>query len=127
MRNFRELAVWKHAHELTVDIYRSTGVFPQRELYGLTSQIRRASASIGANVAEGAGRSSNADFARFLHISLGSANELQNHLLLARDLGFLELEPFARLEQRVQDIQRMLARFLQYLNGQKQKDLIPNS
>jgi four helix bundle protein len=89
MKDFRELKVWEKAHALVLNLYRETTSFPPSELYGLTVQIRRAAASIPANIAEGCGRGSSADFARFLQIAMGSACELEYHLLLARDLGFL--------------------------------------
>jgi four helix bundle protein len=89
LRNFRELKVWEKSHRLTLEVYQATTGFPREEMYGLTSQIRRASASIPANIAEGRGRSGVAELARFLHIATGSASELDYHLMLARDLGFL--------------------------------------
>jgi four helix bundle protein len=82
-RNFKELKVWCKAHHLTLAVYQATAGFPREEMYGLTSQLRRASSSIPANIAEGCGRSGNADFARFLSMSMGSASELEYHLLLA--------------------------------------------
>lgn len=89
MRDFREIKVWHKAHGLTLDIYRSTAIFPREELYGLTSQLRRASSSIPANIAEGCGRGGNAELARFLQIGMGSASELEYHILLAHDLTYL--------------------------------------
>lgn len=90
MKDFRNFTVWKKAHELTLKFYRITmAEFPKDERFGLTSQVRRCSASIGANIAEGCGRQGNGEFHRFLQIALGSANELEYHLLLARDLGYL--------------------------------------
>jgi four helix bundle protein len=97
MQDFRKLKVWKQSHELTLDIYKLTVNFPQCELYGLTSQIRRASASIPANIAEGCCRGSDLDFARFLHISMGSASELDYHLLLAHDLNYLQESAYLNL------------------------------
>jgi four helix bundle protein len=88
--DFRKLQVWHRAHKLTLDVYRATSAFPKEELYGLTNQLRRASASIGANIAEGCGRNTDAELARYLGIAVGSANELDYHLLLARDLGYLQ-------------------------------------
>ena len=82
MRGFRDLIVWKKAHALTLAVYRTTRQFPKEELYGLTSQIRRSSSSIAANIAEGCGRRTNADFARFLQISFSSASEVEYHLSL---------------------------------------------
>ena len=76
MQDFRNLKVWEKAHSLTLDVYRATKSFPREEMYGVTSQMRRASASIGANIAEGVCRRGDAGFARFLHIAVGSASEL---------------------------------------------------
>jgi len=90
LRDFRKQKVWEKSHLLTLEIYRATENFPREELYGLTGQIRRASASIPANIAEGCGKDGDADFARFLQIARGSASELEYHLLLVKDLGFLE-------------------------------------
>jgi four helix bundle protein len=88
LKDFRDLKVWSEAHDLTLELYRVTANFPRPEMFGLTSQIRRCSASIGANIAEGCGKHGNGEFQRFLQISSGSASELDNHLLLAHDLVF---------------------------------------
>ena len=87
MQDFRDLKVWQKSHQLTLEVYRSTATFPREELYGLTSQIRRASSSIPANIAEGCGRNSPNELRRFLEIAMGAASELEYHLLLARDLN----------------------------------------
>jgi four helix bundle protein len=89
MKDFRDLMVWEKSHCLTLDIYGRTASFPKHELYGLTSQIRRCSASLGANIAEGCGKRGSNEFQRYLQIASGSASELDYHLLLSRDLGFL--------------------------------------
>jgi len=89
--------------------------FPQNEVYGLTSQARRAASSIPANIAEGCGRSSDADFARFLHISMGSACEFEYHILLARDLGYLLEDCYLDLSTRVCEVKQMLASFIKTL------------
>src|SRR6516164_11165111 len=89
MKNYEELEVWHKAHALTVQLYRETESFPRSEMFGVTSQIRRAAGSIGANLAEGCGRWTDGELARFVQIAMGSASELQNHLRLARDLEFL--------------------------------------
>lgn len=91
MRDFRELTVWAKAHNLTLDVYKATACFSREELYGLTSQMRRCSASIPANIAEGCGRAGNAELARFFQNGVGSASELEHHVLLARDLKFLSI------------------------------------
>ena len=89
MKDFRNLEVWKRAHALTLTVYKATAGFPMEERFGLTSQVRRCSASIGANIAEGCGKRGNAEFQRFLQIASGSASEAEYQLLLARDLGYL--------------------------------------
>lgn len=89
MRNYRDLQVWSKAHNLTLELYRMSRQFPREEIYGITSQLRRAAASIGANLAEGCGRRTSAELARFVRIAMGSASELDYHLLLCRDLGFM--------------------------------------
>ena len=90
MRDFRELKVWEKAHLLTLKIYKVTKGYPKEELYGLTSQLRRACVSIPTNIAEGCVRSSDADFARFLYIALGSTSELEYLIVLSNDLKFIE-------------------------------------
>jgi len=111
MEDFKHLRVWAKAHELTLNVYRKTRCFPKEEMYGLTSQMRRSAASVGANIAEGCGRRSDGEMRRFLQIARGSANELEYHLLLARDLQFLQAADFADLEARVLEVQRMLTLF----------------
>ena len=117
MRDFRKLKVWEKGHRLTLDVYEVTVTFPSEELYGLTSQMRRACAAIPANVAEGRGRGSNADLARFLQIALGSASELQNHLLLAQDLAFVKPTDYERLSREVTELKRMLTSFVKNLKS----------
>jgi four helix bundle protein len=90
MQDFRKLKVWGKVHAVTLHVYRCTAVFPRNEMFGLTSQMRRAAASMGANVAEGCGRDGDPELARFLQIAMGSASELEYHLLLARDLQLLD-------------------------------------
>ena len=109
MENFKDLKVWAKAHELTLHIYQRSRSFPKDEVYGLTSQMRRAAASIAANIAEGCGRRLDPEMRRFVQIARGSANELEYHLLLARDLQFVTIAEFAELENRTLEIQRMLA------------------
>ena len=99
MKNFRDLKVWIKAHELALDCYSLTASFPKHEIFGIVAQIRRAGSSIGANIAEGCGRSGDGEFQRFLNMAMGSASELENHLLLARDLRFLDRETQQSREQ----------------------------
>lgn len=108
MKDFRSLNVWKKAHLLTLKIYRSTAGFPREELFGLTSQMRRCSASIGANIAEGCGKRGNNEFHRFLQIASGSASELDYHLLLARDLRFLNEMEYEGLQSQLTELRKML-------------------
>ena len=112
MGEYRKLKVWERAHALTIDIYLVTRVFPKEELYGLTSQMRRAASSIPANIAEGYGRGGDMELARFLTIAIGSANELDYHLLLARDLDYLQTSDFDRLAAEAQGVARMLSSFI---------------
>ena len=119
MRNFRELRVWIKAHELTLSVYRATATFPQREMYGLTSQMRRASTSIPANIAEGNGRGTDAEMARFLQIALGSATELEYYLILSFDLGYLKKFAYEDLAAKATDVKRMLTGFIQKLRASR--------
>ncbi|MDQ2855634.1 MAG: four helix bundle protein [Acidobacteriota bacterium] len=112
MRDFREIKVWEKAHGLTLEIYKATSKFPREEMYGLTSQMRRSSSSIPANIAEGFGRGGNTELARFLQIGMGSASELEYHVLLARDLDFLTLTVYGLLQERVIEVKRMLGALL---------------
>lgn len=109
MQDFRKLKVWQKAHELVLGVYRSTAGYPKEELFGLTSQTRRAASSIPTNIAEGCGRGSDADFARFLWMANGSACELDYHLLLARDLELLNVERSQELAAKLDEVKRMLA------------------
>jgi four helix bundle protein len=117
MRNFRELKVWERSHRLTLEVYKPTVGFPQRELYVLTSQIRRSCASIPANIAEGCGRGGNADLARFLQIAMGSATELEYHLLLAYDLILLDASDHKRLTNEVTEMKRILTSSIRSLRA----------
>jgi len=119
MKDFRSLDVWKKSHELALAIYGGTVTFPKSELYGLISQIRRAAASIPANIAEGCGRTGDAEFARFLSIAMGSASELEYHILLSRDLGFLAVENYETLTAQTVEIKRMLASRIRKLRAER--------
>jgi four helix bundle protein len=113
VKDFKDLRVWSKAHSLTIGIYKVTKEFPREELFGITSQIRRAASSIGANIAEGTGRRSDGELTRFLHIARGSAAELEYHLLLARDLDLLPNPKFDMLRRQVDEVQRMLTSLIQ--------------
>ena len=104
--------MWKKAHALTLHLYKISRRFPRDEVYGLTAQLRRAAASIGANLAEGCGRHTDNEMSRFLKITLGSASELDYHLLLARDLEWLASEDYEYAEKELIRIRKMLRAFL---------------
>ena len=108
MQNFKNLLVWQKSHEFTLAVYRVTNSFPVSENFGLISQLRRASASIGANISEGCGRRTQKDFASFLFNALGSTKECENHLLLSKDLGYLKEQEFNKLINQVTEIEKML-------------------
>ena|SRR5437763_4867148 len=108
MKDFKELKVWHKAHDVTLAVYRASKDFPREEMYGLTSQLRRACVSVGANIAEGCGRRSDGEFVRFLQIARGSSSEVEYHLLLARDLKFLPNSAYENLDEKLREVQRML-------------------
>ena len=109
MGDFKKLDVWQASHKVVCEIYRETTSFPKTETYGLTAQLRRSAASIPANLAEGSGRRGDTEFSRFVRISLGSATELEYHLILARDVGFMPTLQFESLSAQVLRVQDMLA------------------
>jgi four helix bundle protein len=117
MRNYRNLKVWERSHALTLAVYKSTQCFPAEERFGLTSQIRRSCSSIPANLAEGCGRRSDGEMARFIQIAMGSGAELSYHLLLSRDLGFLRGAEYTALEAELSGIMRMLSGLSQKLRN----------
>lgn len=119
MKDFRELKVREKSHHLTLAVYQETRTYPKEELYGLTSQTRRAASSVPTNIAEGCGRGTDPDFARFLQIAMGSANELDYHLLLARDLGILPTAVYDALMQSVMEVKRMLAALIRTVNSER--------
>ena len=122
MRNFKDLKVWQRSHRLVLDVYDATGNFPSQETFGLTAQLRRCCASIPANIAEGCGRSGEAELARFMLISMGSTSELEYHLLLARDLGYLSAQHYQELLQEVSEVKRMLSTFITKLRHTKKTE-----
>ncbi len=122
MRNYRDLEVWSKAHNLTLQLYRTSRSFPKEEFYGLTSQMRRSAISVGANLAEGCGRQTTAELARFVRIAMGSASELDYHLLLAHDFDYLQPDEYRKLSQELTRVRKMLASLLSTLeSGAKAK------
>lgn len=121
MKDCRGLHVWEKSHQLTLALYAATRTFPQSELFGLTSQIRRSASSIPANIAEGCGRGSNADFARFLQVAMGSVSELEYHLLLSHDLALIADDAFASLSGQTVEVKRMLAALISKIRAESRR------
>ena len=119
VKDFRRLKVWEKVHLLTLDIYRVTAHFPREETYGLTSQMRPCSASMGATIAEGCGKQGNNELHRFLYIASGSASELDYHLLLARDLMYLAEIDYQRIDKKLVEARRMLTALLQKVGADR--------
>lgn len=117
MRDFRELIVWERAHQLTLAVYSATRLFPKDEQFGLTSQLRRAAASIAASIAEGCGREGSREFLNFLRIAAGSASEVEYHLILARDLSYLNPDEHAKLTGFVREVKKMLYSFTERIRS----------
>jgi four helix bundle protein len=119
MKDFKKLKIWQRSHQLALDIYRASKIFPAEEIYGLTRQMRNASTSIPTNIAEGCGRGSEAELARFCQIAMGSASELEYHLLLAKDLGLIKESKFDLLNQEVIEVKMMLTAFIKRLKADR--------
>ncbi len=119
MRDFKTLQVWEKAHQLVLAVYRATADFPKEELYGLTSQMRRAAVSIPANIAEGCGRGGDPELAHFLQISMGSASELEYYFRLAYDLNFIDQALAAQLQRDLVEVKRMLNSFIQKVRASR--------
>jgi four helix bundle protein len=118
MRPHEKLEAWSKAIELVIDVYKSSEHFPKEERYGLTSQIRRAAVSIPANLAEGAGRRSQKEFAHFLSNSQGSASELETELIIAHKLGYLDKATFDRLIEQLERIGRLITGLVRHVSRQ---------
>ena len=119
MQRFTDLKVWQRSHALVLEIYRLTAVFPADERFGLTSQLRRAVASIPANIAEGSKRSYRKDYAGFLNIAEGSTAEVEYLLILARDLGLIDGKRSAPLLGEIDELARMLHALRKKVEGTK--------
>jgi len=117
MKSYKELIVWQKSFELTKEIYKITVNFPREELYGLVSQMRRATLSIPSNIAEGFSRSYTKEFVQFLKIAFGSGAELETQLLLAKELKFLRNEEYNSLDQTLQEIMKMLNKMISTLKN----------
>jgi len=123
MQDFKQLKVWQKSHALVLRIYSATTVFPDHERYGLTSQMRRAASSVPANIAEGCARGSRAEFCQFLHISAGSASELEYLLLLARDLRLFTEKQHEASHLSLHEIRRMLNGLVQRVDPRQAKSV----
>ena len=117
MHNYLELKIWQKSRVLVKSIYQATVNFPNQEKYILDAQIKRAVISIVSNIAEGAGRSTNKEFSRFLDIAIGSAFELESQIILATDLSFLPVELSKELIKDIKEIQKMINGFKASLNN----------
>jgi len=117
MQDFKKLEVWRLSHALTLHMYRCTKQLPEDERFGLVSQIRRAAVSIEANIAEGCGRNTRMDFARFLQQAMGSATELECHLLICKDLRLISDQDYKQCEVKTVQIKRMLTSLIDKVRG----------
>lgn len=119
MQDFKTINTWQRAYAFTLKVYQATFSFPEEEKFGLTSQLRRATASIPINISEGAGRISKRDFANFVQIALGSSSEVECELMLARDLGYLNDSTYISLDKELKEIRRMMYAFRKSLLTKK--------
>lgn len=122
IKSFTDLIAWKEAHKLALLIYKVTKNFPKEEIYGLTNQIRRATVSISSNVAEGFSRRSNLEKRQFYYQSLGSLTEVQNQLLIARDVGYLDKNIFSEIADQTVSVSKLINSLIKYMDK-----LIPNT
>lgn len=115
MQSYKELIVWQRSVELVVSVYQLTEKFPKSELFGLTSQMRRAAVSIPANIAEGYGRKHRPEYTQFVRIAFGSGAELETHLLIAEKLGFTNNEEALATKNLLNETMRMLNKLISSL------------
>ena len=112
MRDYKKYDIWKLSHLLTLEVYKISESFPKEEIFGLTSQIRRASSSIGINIVEGCGRGSDEDFKRFLRNASGSAFEVEYILLLSKDLNYISEEKFIELTPKAEELKIKISKLI---------------
>jgi four helix bundle protein len=115
LKNYKELKVWQKSYQLCLKIYKETKKYPKIEVYGLTSQMRRAALSIPCNIAEGYGRKTTADYLRFLYMSYGSTCELETQILLPGDLRYLRAKSLSELQRDIGEVERMLKALIKSL------------
>jgi len=126
MRDFRKIIAWEKADDLVVLIYEVTRAFPKEELYGLTSQLRRAAISVAANIAEGSGKQYLKEFRRFLYTARGSLSEVEYYIHLSHRVGYLDAEKAARLEEARQDAAKTLQGFINTVEEQIRQGRVYN-
>ncbi|MEM9953787.1 MAG: four helix bundle protein [Chloroflexota bacterium] len=119
MQDFRKLQIWQLSHELTLKLYKVVSSFPDSEKYNLTSQIKRSASSIPANIAEGCGRKTNGELEHFLYIAMGSASELEYHLLLSKDLGIIDTNLHSELENDIIILRKKMNVFIQRVSAKR--------
>jgi len=120
--HWKELKVWEKTHELVIKIYKETAQFPKDEIYGLTSQLRRSSSSVPANIVEGQSRNTTKEYLQFLHNSRGSLEETRYHLLLSKELGYLSEEKYQSLENQYEEASKMLNSLIKSLKTSELKN-----
>lgn len=121
--HWKDLKVWEKAHNLVLEVYRVTSSFPKEELYALTNQLRRSSASVAANIVEGQSRNTTKEYLQFLYNSRGSLEETRYHLLLARDLGYLTVDKYMPLENQYEEVSKMLNSLISRIKGLSKEGL----
>ena len=121
--HWKDLKVWEKTHNLVLEVYRVTSGFPKEELYALTNQLRRSSASVAANIVEGQSRNTTKEYLQFLYNSRGSLEEARYHLLLAKDLEYLAIDKYMHLENQYEEISKMLNSLISRIKGLTDKGL----
>lgn len=114
--NFRKLEIWKLGITISKEIYRITSFFPNSEMYGLKSQLQRASVSVASNIAEGTARGTNKHFVQFLEAALGSCYEIETQLIISHKVGYISNEQLKEVESQIQKQQSMISKFIDSLN-----------
>jgi len=119
LKNYKELKVWQKSYQLCLEVYRITRGFPAEEKYGLTSQIRRAAVSVPSNIAEGYGRKTTREYVRSLYLAYGSNCELETQILLSNDLGYMKAQEKEKLQENIEEVERMLKALIKSLENKR--------